>query len=191
TVIFVSHSMPSITGLCQRAILLDQGAVVADGPTHKVVSQYLNSGFGMGACREWRNSIHAPGADVVRLAAVRVCAADGSIVDSVDIRRPVRIAMEYDVIKPGFVLLPNFEFRDEHATLIFCSLDMDPEWQGRPRPSGRYISSVEIPGNLLSEGAIFVSAGCETVGPTIHQFYVSDVVGFNVIDNQHPDSARG
>src|SRR6266705_277919 len=32
TIFFVSHDMPAITRLCQRAILLDRGAIVADGP---------------------------------------------------------------------------------------------------------------------------------------------------------------
>ena len=43
TVLFVSHNMPAITRLCQRAILLDGGRVLQDGPSHQVVSAYLNS----------------------------------------------------------------------------------------------------------------------------------------------------
>src|SRR6185436_12730839 len=37
TVLFVSHSMPAITRLCTRAILLHQGRVQADGPAAQVV----------------------------------------------------------------------------------------------------------------------------------------------------------
>ncbi len=42
TIFFVSHDMPAITRLCQRAILLDRGAIVADGPPQQVVDEYLN-----------------------------------------------------------------------------------------------------------------------------------------------------
>ncbi|MEP6808727.1 MAG: ABC transporter ATP-binding protein [Chthoniobacterales bacterium] len=43
TVLFVSHSMSSIIALCQRAILLGDGKLLADGPTQEVVRDYLKS----------------------------------------------------------------------------------------------------------------------------------------------------
>jgi lipopolysaccharide transport system ATP-binding protein len=46
TIVFVSHSMPAILRLCDRAILLDHGRVVTDGPTHDVVRTYLESDLG-------------------------------------------------------------------------------------------------------------------------------------------------
>jgi lipopolysaccharide transport system ATP-binding protein len=41
TVIFVSHNMAAVSHLCPRAILLDNGGIVADGDTDDVVRQYL------------------------------------------------------------------------------------------------------------------------------------------------------
>jgi len=43
TVVFVSHNMAAILGLCQRAILIDSGRVLADGSSKKVVDQYLQT----------------------------------------------------------------------------------------------------------------------------------------------------
>lgn len=43
TVLFVSHNMQTVTGLTDRAILLDGGKVVANGPSTKVVEQYLST----------------------------------------------------------------------------------------------------------------------------------------------------
>src|SRR5688572_24550144 len=42
TVLFVSHNMSAITRLCERTILLHEGQVLADGPSHKVVAKYLD-----------------------------------------------------------------------------------------------------------------------------------------------------
>lgn len=53
TVIFVSHNMPAITRLCQRALLLEAGQLQHDGPAPQVVWTYLNLGFGTSAVREW------------------------------------------------------------------------------------------------------------------------------------------
>lgn len=43
TVLFVSHNMQTITGLTERAVLLDSGRVAAVGPSAEVVAQYLRA----------------------------------------------------------------------------------------------------------------------------------------------------
>ncbi len=191
TVLFVSHNMAAVTRLCERAILLEEGRVVADGPAPQVVNMYLTSGLGVTAAREWPDPAEAPGHEVARLRAVRVRAEDGEITDTVDIRKPVRVEMEYDVLKPGYSLLPNFQFYTEEGVHAFGAFDIDPAWRRRPRPVGRYASTVWIPGNFLSEGMMYVGAGCETVDPRIFQFWEADAVAFQVFDSPDGDSARG
>ena len=110
TVLFVSHSMPAVTRLCSRAILLDEGRVLADSPAHQVVARYLNSDLGTTAAREWPDPACAPGGEVARLRAVRVRSAHGEVMETADIRQPVGVEMEYDVLEAGHVLLPHFHF---------------------------------------------------------------------------------
>jgi len=43
TVLFVSHNMETVQALCQRAILMESGQVVAQGPTEAIINQYLRS----------------------------------------------------------------------------------------------------------------------------------------------------
>jgi lipopolysaccharide transport system ATP-binding protein len=43
TVVFVSHNLATIQALCERAILLEQGKVIADAPVEEAVSGYLRS----------------------------------------------------------------------------------------------------------------------------------------------------
>ena len=62
---------------------------------------------------------------------------------------------------------------------------------GRPRPVGRYVSTVRIPGNYLAEGTMFVTAGLTTTNPDQKQFLERDVVAFQVVDSLDGDSARG
>ena len=49
TVLFVSHSMPAVSRLCERAILLDGGQCVADGPVAEAVNCYLTRAHGQDA----------------------------------------------------------------------------------------------------------------------------------------------
>ena len=191
TVLFVSHNMQAITRLCKRAIYLKEGGVFMDGPSHQVVGSYVTEGHHSKALREWPDPKEAPGGDVARLRAVRVMAKDGAITETVDIRQPVFIEMEYDVLTPGFMLLPHYHLFNEEGVCVFGTIDIDPVWRKRPRPVGRYVSRAVVPGNFFSEGTYLVGAALITLDPLISQFYEPEVVGFLVIDSIDGDSARG
>jgi lipopolysaccharide transport system ATP-binding protein len=191
TVLFVSHNMPAVTRLCERTILLDEGTILQDDQSHKVVSSYLKSGLGTMAAREWPDAAKAPGNDVVRLCAVRVRTEDGRVTDAIDIRRPVGIEMEFEVLRPGYVLLPNYHVSNEEGVLIFIANDKDPEWQRTSRPVGRFVSTAWIPGNFLSEGTMIIAAAVSTMDPVTIHFFEREVVAFQVIDSLDGQSARG
>src|SRR3989304_982196 len=93
TVLFVSHNMPAVAMLCSRAILLDGGQIVIDGPTSEVIGRYLSSDGNISAEREWPDAQTAPGRDVARLRSIRVVGRDGRTAPSIDIREDVGIEM--------------------------------------------------------------------------------------------------
>jgi lipopolysaccharide transport system ATP-binding protein len=190
TVLFVSHDMNAVTRLCPRCLLLDDGRLLKDGAAHDVVSAYLHAGLSTTADREWIDPQKAPGGAVARLRAVRVRDEAGRVTDALDIRRPITVEVSYDVLKPGSVLQVYFNFFNDNGVHVFSSSDLDPNWRGRKRPAGEYTSIVLIPGNLLSEGTIFVDAGVDTDLQEV-QFYATDAVAFHVVDSLDGDSARG
>lgn len=191
TVLFVSHNMPAVNMLCSRAIHLDSGRVVNDGLAHDVINAYLSSGSGVPSTREWNDPQSAPRGEVARLCAVRTVVPGGASVDSVDIRQSVGIRVEYEVIKPGFELMAEVLLYNEEGVAIFESLDQDPAWRRKPRPLGKYASTVWIPGNFLSDGMYFVTCALITRNPDVPQFGQDQVVAFNVTDNMGEGTARG
>ena len=191
TVLFVSHNMPAITRLCERTILLDEGRVLEDGPSPQVVGAYLSSGLGTTAAREWPDRARSPGNDVVRLRAVRVRTEDGRTVNATDIRRPVGLEMEYEVLQPDHILLPYYSIFNQEGVKVFAAVDQDPAWQGRPRPVGRYINTAWIPGNLLAEGMLFVAPAIRSPEPKNWHLHEREAVAFQVVDSLDGDSARG
>lgn len=190
-VIFVSHNMPAVTRLCSRAILLDGGAILHDGPSHEAVSMYLGSGTMRNAEREWKDLSNAPGNDIVRLCGIRVRTEDGQISDSIDIRNSVGVEMEFEVLEAGHVLVPNYHFINQEGVCAFTASEHDSQWQRRPRPSGRYVSTAWVPGNFLSEGALIVGAAISTMDPLKIHFFERDIVAFQIIDSLDGNSARG
>jgi lipopolysaccharide transport system ATP-binding protein len=113
-------------------------------------------------------------------------------VEAVDIRKTVGIKIEYEVLKPGYVLVPNYYFFNEEGVNIFIAGDQGRLWRRKTRPIGYYASTVWIPGNFLSEGSVIVGAAISThVTPPIVHFFERDAVAFQVIDTLEGDSARG
>jgi lipopolysaccharide transport system ATP-binding protein len=191
TVFFVSHSMPAVTRLCQRVILLDEGRLQQDGPAPQVVSSYLRSGLGTAAVREWPDVSKAPGNEIVRLRAVRVRTASGQISESIDVREAVSLEMEYDVKVGGRVLVPNLHFFNEDGTCIFIAQELTPAWRRKPRPQGSYRAVAHIPGNFFADGTIVVTAAISTIDPVIVHVNEAEAVAFQIVDKADGDTASG
>ena len=190
TVILVSHDMPAITRMCSRAILLNKGEVVQAGAAHDVVNHYLHAGH-IQPSVEWPDPAQAPGNGVVRLRAVRVKTETGRVADVVDIRDPIGVEIEYDILRPGHAIVAQFGFNTEEDVIAFIANDRDPVWYRRPRPVGRYISTAWIPGNFLSEGTMVVGGGLFSEDPWHEHCDVPRAVGFRVVDPGTGDTARG
>ncbi len=191
TVLFVSHNMPAITRLCERAILLDGGRLVQDGPAHEVVRTYLNAGVVSIAAREWRDVTKAPSGEIVRLLAARIRAGESDAAETIDIRKAVGLEMDFEVLKSGYAMMPSFHLYNEEGVHVFSAHDHDPTWRGRTRPAGYYRSTAWIPGNFLAEGTMFIDVGLTTLEPMILQFCERQAVAFQVVDSPGGDSARG
>ena len=192
TVLFVSHNMPAINRLCSRAILLDQGGVVADGPTNAVVHRYMQSGMHTSAEYHWPTAAgYTPGNATARLRSVRVRSREDETTETVDIRHPVGIDIGYDVLQGGWTLCPSIVCHNEDGICLFNASDLDPAWRGRHKPVGSYVSTVWIPGNYLAEGIVFVSVGLTTYIPLTQHCYERDIIAFQIVDSLEGDSARG
>ena len=192
TVLFVSHNLAAIARLCNRALLLSNGGIVADGPVAAVVERYLGGAIGESpTVVDFSRAPKLPGSDDVRLLAARVIGDDpGSA--AVDIRRPIRVEMDYEVLRERHALNPNVHVYNEESQCVFATADIYlPEGQ-RPRPVGRYRSAVVIPGNFLAEGMFSIDIAMSTMAPAvIIHFNERGLLSFHVHDTDEGDSVRG
>ncbi|MGQ0540439.1 MAG: ABC transporter ATP-binding protein [Blastocatellia bacterium] len=192
TVLFVTHDMSAVTRICDRAIALNKGGIVADGPASDVVREYLSTTLGMRSERTFEDDPQRPENEFVRLQSVRVVDESGATCGSFDIRKKIGIEMTYDVIKPGHILLPNFQVYNQERSHVFTIQDAVSEWMRREKDNGRYVSTGWIPGNLMAEGSFIVNAAIVTYLPNqaVH-FNAIDAVSFDVFDPMTGDTARG
>lgn len=188
TVLFVSHNMASIINLCSRAILLDSGKIVMDGPSSDVVEHYIASTGEASGEVIWPDPAQAPGNDVVRLHAVRIFqdGVNGPTAD-VDISKEVIIQISYWNLQEGACLYSVIWLRDKLGVNVLSSSNItsisltDDPWYGHPHPRGLFQSVCRLPGNFLNEGMYSVTAAMGKV-PMQTQMIEEDVVSFDVHD---------
>jgi lipopolysaccharide transport system ATP-binding protein len=191
TVLFVSHALPSVAQLCDRAIQIESGYVVADGPAPEVIAGYLHQTFSAGNARVWEGD-DAPGDDLVRVLSTRVLPHDGMPPGIMDVRKPIGIEIAFRVLREGKPVFPKIKVLDRETAVAFNAIDTDERWND-PAPPGEYVSTAWIPGNLLNEGpAIVEVAVCSLDFPKLeHHAAVYQALSFEVLDPGEGDSARG
>ena len=78
TIVFVSHDAAAVERLCERAVLLREGAVACDGPTHDAMTEYHRQLADERDPAERGAGLSEWGSGEARLADVRVCGSDGA-----------------------------------------------------------------------------------------------------------------
>ena len=95
TVVFVSHSMPSVEALCSRTILLAGGTIEADGKPRQVISRYLQSASS-GTKWDVRTVADRAGNGRARFTKIELLDATCDLpLPTVEFSRPFRIRMHY------------------------------------------------------------------------------------------------
>ena len=192
TVLFVSHSMPTIARLCPRLILLDRGRVVDDGPAERVIGYYLHGEQGTAARRAWPAE-DAPGDEHARLRSARVVDSAGTTSAVVDVGEEIGIELEFDVLSDARAVFPWIDLHDEGGNHVFSALDPDPGWS-EPRPAGRYVATAWIPPHLLNEGQLHVTVSVKSLligsKPWRHA-EAESALTFQVVEQSGGQTARG
>jgi len=192
TVFFVSHNMPMILRLCERAILLDQGHLIADGAAGDVANHYLRAGTGSLAERSWPTPEMAPGDDFVRLHSVRVLNDAFEVAETMDLRRAAFVEVSYWNLKQLRRPTVTLQFVNEDGLVLFASNDsVNRDWWNTPRRIGPVRSLCKIPCNFLAEGRIFILAAVCSYDPYVLHVCENDAVTFQVEDRSDGDGSRG
>jgi lipopolysaccharide transport system ATP-binding protein len=191
TVLFVSHALPAIAQLCDRAIWIDGGRMVGDGRPAEVIANYLHQTHSSGTERVWTPET-APGDDLAKIVAIRVPAHNGMPPGVMDVRRPIAVQISFRVLRDGKPIFPKIKVLDQEGAIAFNAMDTDERWL-RPTPPGDYVATAVVPGNLLNEGSAIVEAAiCSLDFPKLqHHAAVYEAVSFEVLDPGEGDSARG
>lgn len=155
TVIFVSHNMKAVTQLCSRAVALEHGRVVMEGPAQQVVTDYLTKAFDLrasGVCE-------LPDAPELPLAVhrVQICGSDGAPGTLFPRSRPLVIDIEGEVRRPDKPYIIALDVRTLDDLLLFRTHSFEQQQSfDILRHSGPFHLRCTIPADLLPSGKYLV-----------------------------------
>jgi lipopolysaccharide transport system ATP-binding protein len=154
TVLFVSHQMNAIQGLCSECIWLDQGQLVKRAAPREVIASYLGSGL---SNTEW---IAPEGKSIVRNSyfnPTRFSLIDASLkplAQAIRADERVGVLIEGVVEQPNVALTAGFAVYTVDGSLLFWSLHTDAPQDEWPvlRPGANRLLAW-LPPHLLNEGS--------------------------------------
>lgn len=153
TVLFVSHNMVAVQGLCSQVIWLHQGRILEKGEPAQIISNYLRTSVSSLTEQEWKDSSIAPGNNKVRLHRACVRPEEGNPSDPITMRTPIIVEFEYWNLEQGAYLHLNIQLITEQGIVAFASNPTDQlGWHGNPSPIGLFRTKCYIPGDLLISG---------------------------------------
>jgi lipopolysaccharide transport system ATP-binding protein len=117
-ILFVSHDLEAVRSLCERAVLLDRGQAVLEGPTDQVISRYLRraSQFEGKDVRQEREERWGSGE--VSIVEVWLENDQGERVSGVDAGAPFAIGMRYRVQDEVEAPVFGLGLRDQSGYLL-------------------------------------------------------------------------
>jgi len=181
TVVFVSHNVHAVLRLCNRAVLLDQGRVLASGAVRDVVSTYLALFGASGGDRCYPDEVGQPGDAVVRMQQIRVISATSETLADVNLDEAFGIEMRFRVLVPGMTLFPSLTVNNEWGPICWVT-DAATDGHGAIRPCGEYCATAWFPANFLSAGRMTVTAAMLSFAPYTVHYEERDVVSFQAIE---------
>jgi lipopolysaccharide transport system ATP-binding protein len=162
TVLFVSHNLAAVRALCQRAVVLQKGRLVFDGPTDEAVHHYLGHGAGGAAgvvegddlaLRLTKSKVYS---DQPFFVCDRIATLDESGSPTARFRsdEQIAVAVDYTVLRPVPSLRVLVTLSDENQTMLLRTESIDDPDAGLVLEPGSYRTTVTIPRELFGEAML-------------------------------------
>ncbi len=153
TVLLVSHNMAAVQTLSPRAIWIDHGRIMEDGPSGTVIAHYLNVHGRVSAERVWSDISTAPGNDRARLRRASARPVGGMPNDPIGLDTAVLVEFDYWNLVPDSRLDVVLELYNGAHVLVLHTASFKGMALPGHQPIGLYRSVCQIPANLLNADA--------------------------------------
>jgi lipopolysaccharide transport system ATP-binding protein len=158
--------MQPVRALCDRALLLESGRIIDDGPTDAVVRRYLASIEPLETGRRrWDDPALRPGNDYCRLVEVRAEDDTGAPNSTFFSSQPIDVIVELDVLTPDPALVTAVDLVAGDGSTVLRSYSVDSDTDLRPGlQPGVHALRCRIPAGLLNGGRYIINVRVHSHG---------------------------
>lgn len=149
TVLFVSHNMSAVKGICNKGILLDKGQISRTGDIQSVIEGYMEDSVNVKNIDFEQVIAELPEDPSFRFLDIHIRQNGKDIVTYVGNGSDIEIEMKYEVLRAEVGLRVFFDICDASGDLIFRSFNDEQNEGNAVVQPGIYISKVRIPANIL------------------------------------------
>ncbi len=183
TIVFVSHNMMAVRSLCQRAIWLQNGALIQKGEASNVVMKYLDEGRELMHEQVWDDAMTAPGTDEVRVRRVFVRPAFEKDTMVLLTTQDIEVGVEFWCLKSEQELAITLHVKTHDGIVVFSTSSAhNPSLRDSKLDRGLYRSRCQIPADLLNNNVYFIRLLVVKNQANV-VFNLEEALAFEVVDS--------
>ncbi|MEM2615866.1 MAG: ABC transporter ATP-binding protein, partial [Thermoplasmatales archaeon] len=161
TVLFVSHNMGAIKGLCELGVVLETGKIAFMGSVDSAIDKYMHFVSTINQRQSLRERKDRDGNGQLRFTHLSFY-SNGKLTDTLITGEPATIVAEYECgisteLQNVSVSIPFFDYLGQSIFMCWTRL-VDQDFEKIP-PKGRFIA--HIPKFPLREGRYYINLYCE------------------------------
>ncbi|GAB3961628.1 ABC transporter ATP-binding protein [Spirosoma harenae] len=183
TVLFVSHNMTMITDICNRALLLENGEIVANDSVKNVLLEYFLEDEII-TKKEWLG-MNAPGNDTIKLRKAYIINKANEIIDHAFIDQEIGLCVEYEIMEDVDFFTHGINVFNSTEVHLFSSHDSLNFDRRKKLKKGLYSTKVWLPANLLQNDLIEFSFACMRYDPFELLFHELNVLKLSILENSN------
>lgn len=184
TVLFVSHNMSAVKTLCTRAIILSKGKLTKNGPTDKVIGEYLSENYLATPLIEWHDAAKAPGNADFRIQKIELV-NNGTVTSEVDISKESVLRIYYTNHTSENKYQFSIHLVDSNDNLVLCSLNApsacikEDVYFQKPYEVGEYVTEVSLPPDFLNENKYHFNIIVSNDVFNTNEVFLEKIITFN------------
>lgn len=176
TLLFVSHNLTAVQGLCNKGAYLKNGELKKYGAMDEVITEYVKDVSKFQLQQQWKTFENAPGNDFVRIKSISLIPVNGILQDNFDTRTAFNISFEYWNLMDSAELNVSIFLFSMTGECIFNLGD-----DAKIYKKGIVKSECKIPDNFLNDGSYYISIMIvkDRLAPV---YFFEDALAFDILD---------
>lgn len=185
TLLFVSHNLTAVQGLCNKAAFLQKGQLIKYGEAGEVLHEYIQRTSKYQLSQEWESQASAIGNNLVKIKKIELVPQylDGS--RNIDVHTPLKLNFEF---------WNQVEGAELNLSMFLYSITGECIFNISNKPSiyqkGIVKGQCTIPGDFLNDGSYYISMMIVKDASSA-AYFMEEAITFDIVEDRDKSAWHG